>query len=199
MNNDFNEIAEILDKLRLDYVSAYKLDIIDQNAPITERDIVAEIYCRLKVFCEGKGLNVHCEIKPAPDKEIGKVKSKHLRCLPKIDVGILRNIDGIPWISSAIKLQDKYPKGQIEARFSSIPLRYFHTAIEVKIQSNVKDAKKDIDILKKLHKKNEGCNCFCVLLNARGQRADHATIHKYAGKKGIHIIEYTKEEPVEAE
>jgi hypothetical protein len=160
-----------------------------ETAPITERDIVAEIYCRLKVFCNSRDLSVHCEIKPASDEN---VKPKQLRPLSRIDVGILSDINGRSWISSAIKLQDQYKKGLIEARFSSIPLEFFHTAIEVKIQSYVDDAKEDIDFLKELHDSNKACNCFFVLLNARGQREDHENIKEYAADKGICIFEYTR-------
>ena len=188
MNNDFEILKSILSKLRSDYISGCQLNTIDQISPITERDIVAEIYCKLKGFCSNKDLSVHCEIKPAIDEN---VDTEHLKWLPKIDVGILSNIDGRTWISSAMKLQDKYKKGLIEARFSSIPFEFFHTAIEVKIQSNFYDAKKDIDILKNLYDSNKSCNCFFVLLNARGKRSDHDAIKKYADSKGIYVFEYT--------
>jgi hypothetical protein len=188
MNNDFEIVKSILSKLRSDYISGCKLDIMDQNAPITERDIVAEIYCRLKDFCSKNGLSVHCEIKPATDED---AKTEHLKRLPKIDVGILSNINERTWISSAMKLQDKYNKGLIEARFSSIPVEFFHTAIEVKIQGNFNDAKKDIIILKHLHDSNKACNCFFILLNARGQRSDHDAIQKFADREGICVLEYT--------
>jgi len=179
MNNDFDILKSILSDLRSDYISGCQMNTIDQKSPITERDIVAEIYCRLKGFCNEKGLSVHCEIKPATGENA------------EVDVGILSNINGRSWISTAMKLQDKYKKGHIEARFSSIPFDFFHTAIEVKIQSNFHDAKKDIDILKQLHDSNKSCNCFFVLLNARGQRADHDAIQKYADSMGICVLEYT--------
>jgi len=188
MNQDFNIVKSILSDLKSDYASRCQLDLIDQNAPITERDLVAEIYCRLKDFCTSKNLNVHCEIKPASDETDNTFQLKRL---PKIDVGILTNFDDNTWISSAIMLQEKYQKGLIEARFSSIPIRFFHTAIEVKIQSNYYDAKKDIDILKRLNDSNQSCNCFFVLLNARGKRLDHDAIQKYADQNGICILEYT--------
>ena len=76
---------------------------MDQSAPITERDIVAEIYFRLKTFCRENGLSVHCEIKPATDED---AEPKRLIRLPKIDVGILASINERTWISSALKLQD---------------------------------------------------------------------------------------------
>ncbi len=188
MKSDYEMIKSILTALRTEYISGCQLDKVDKNAPITERDIVAEIYCRLKVFCKSKGLSVHCEIKPAPNEN---AKPDQLKRLPKIDVVILSDINGQPWISSAIKLQDKYAKGRIESRFSSVPVEFFHTAIEVKIQSKDTDAKKDIKILKSLHDSNDKCNCFFVLLNARGKRSDHDTIQKYADKKGICFIEYS--------
>lgn len=189
MNSDFENIKSILSELRSDYISGCHLNTFDEKLPITERDIVAEIYCKLKVFCSNSDLSVHCEIKPAPSEN---AKTEELKRLPKIDVGILTAaINGRTWVSSAIKLQDKYNKGLIEARFSSIPIEFFHTAIEVKIQSKYSDSKKDIDILHKIAALNETCNCFFVLLNARGQRSDHDSIKRYADQKGICVFEYT--------
>jgi hypothetical protein len=131
MNSDFENIKSILSKLRSDYISGCHLDMFDEKTPITERDMVAEIYCRLKAFYSSSDLSVHCEIKPASSEN---AETDELKRLPKIDVGILSDINGRSWISSAMKLQDKYNKGHIEARFSSIPVEFFHTAIEVKIQ-----------------------------------------------------------------
>lgn len=188
MNSDFEIIKSILSELRLEYISFCRNDIIEEKVPITERDIVAEIYSRLKIFCNNKEFAVHCEIKPAPSED---AVAEELKRLPRIDVGILSNKNGRTWILSAKKLQDKYRKGCIEARFASIPIEFFHTAIEVKIQSNFYDAKKDIDILKRLQDLNQECNCFFILLNARGQRSDHFAIQKYANENGICIFEYT--------
>ncbi|RJO61700.1 hypothetical protein C4544_01990 [candidate division WS5 bacterium] len=188
MNSDFKDIKSILLGLRSDYISGVQLDTLNEKAPITERDIVAEIYCKLKAFCTNRDLSVHSEIKPASSEnaEIGE-----LRRLLKIDVGILSRISGQSWVDSAIDIQNNYRKGSIEARFSSIPLRFFHTAIEVKIQSQFADSKKDVDTLKRIHDSNSLCNCFFVLLNARGKRSDHDKIKAYADQRGICIIEYT--------
>jgi hypothetical protein len=188
MNTDFEKIKSILLKLRSDYISGTKKNIINPDTPITERDIVAEIYCRLKQFCQSNKLNVHCEIKPASSEYDEITILKHL---PRIDIGILSNNNERKWISSAIEIQDKYHKGQIEARFSSIPIEFFHSAIEVKIQSNIRDAKEDIDLLKKIQNSNKKCNCYFVLLNARGRRSDHESIQNYACQQGISLIEYT--------
>ena len=188
MNKDFEAIKSVLSELRSDYIAKCHLDILDENAPITERDIVADIYCRLKNNFYDRDLSVHCEIKPASSEN---AQTEELRRLPKIDVGILSNKSGRSWLSSAIKLQNNYRKGHIEARFSSIPVEYFHTAIEVKIQSKFSDAKKDIDTLRTLLDSNDECNCFFVLMNARGQRADHDKIQKYANQMGICMFEYT--------
>jgi hypothetical protein len=97
MNNDFEILKSILSELRSDYTSKCQLDRINHEAPITERDIVAEIYCRLKDFCKSKGLSVHCEIKPSPSEN---AEIELLKRLPKIDVGILSDIDGRTWISA---------------------------------------------------------------------------------------------------
>jgi len=188
MNNDFEALKSLLSGLRSDYIAGCHLDIFDEKAPITERDIVAEIYCRLKNYCSNSDLSVHCEIKPASSEN---AETEELKRLPKIDVGIVSNKNGRSWVSAAIKLQNSYRKGLIEARFSSIPVEFLHTAIEVKIQSKPSDAKKDIDILKSLLYSNEACNCFFVLMNARGQKSDHDTIQKYADQKGIYMFEYT--------
>lgn len=188
MNKDFDNIKSVLLRLRSDYISSVQIDEINQDSPITERDIVAELYYRLRQIYSNSNLNVHCEIKPASSEN----DSNHiLRKLPRIDVGILTVNDNKLWISSAKKIQDRYKKGQFEARFSSIPIEFFHTAIEVKIQSNIRDAKDDIDLLKKIHDSNSNCNCFFVLLNARGRRSDHTAIQKYADENEICIIEYT--------
>jgi hypothetical protein len=188
MNKDFDNIKSVLLKVRSDYISGVQIDEINHDSPITERDIVAELYYRLRQIYSNSNLNVHCEIKPASSEN----DSNHrLRKLPRIDVGILTVNDNKLWISSAKKIQDRYKKGQFEARFSSIPIEFFHTAIEVKIQSNIRDAKDDIDLLKKIHDSNNNCNCFFVLLNARGRRSDHTAIQKYADENEICIIEYT--------
>ncbi|MDP3914201.1 MAG: hypothetical protein Q8R96_10750 [Bacteroidota bacterium] len=188
MNSDFELVKSILAEIKSDYISFCQYDLINENAPMTERDIVAEIYCRLKGFCNSKGLNVHCEIKPAYNEDANRIE---LKKLPVIDVIILSNKDGQTWISSAMKLQDKCSKGSIEARFSSIPVEFFHTAIEVKIQSKFDDTKKDIGKLKLVHDLNQECNCFFILLNARGKRSDHDRIQKCADENGICIFEHT--------
>lgn len=192
MNNDYEAIKEILSKIRAEYISCFQRNEIDNseivfNNPrtlITERDIVAEIYCRLKEFCDGKDLRVHTEIKPVFDeKEI-----KDLKLLPRIDIVIL---SGNGWIPEAIKYQNKYDKGDIEARFSAVPVEFFHTAIEVKIQSKYGDAKDDIGKLKKyICEKKLKCNCFLVLLNARGKKKDHDNIKDLASEE-ICVIDYT--------
>lgn len=185
MNADFEEIKSILLQIKSDYINGY---VNNKNIHITERDIVSEIYYRLELFCLNKNLASHTEIKPVPSisSEISDLKR-----LPRIDNVILRNIGEKTWLSDAINLQDKYKKGLIEARFSSIPIEFFHTAIEVKIQSNIRDAKKDIDKLKVILDTNTDCNCFFILLNARGRISDHDSIIGYAQKQNIFIIEYT--------
>lgn len=188
MNKDFESIRGILEELRVEYAKQCPFDMDDPSAPITERDIVAEIRQRLKPFCFSKGYHVHCEIKPATDENIS---TKEMKTLPRIDVVILSNKKHATWISAAKTLQDKYHRGSIEARFSSIPVNFFHSAIEVKIQSKVKNAKDDIDTLRWIYDSNEFCNCFFVLLNARGRYQDHEKIKKYAEMKEIAILEYS--------
>jgi hypothetical protein len=95
------------------------------------------------------------------------------------------------WLSAATKIQNRYKKGMIQARFSSVPINFFHTAIEVKIQSDVRSAKKDLDTLSGIMEKKKSCNCFMVLLNARGPKKNHEKIIKYAQEKKIYLIEYT--------
>ena len=163
-------------------------DVKDPNIPITERDIVSEIYSRLKVFCQKKKLYPHTEIKPASSI---KQSVSNLKKSPRIDVVILKNNESQSWLSDAIKIQNRYKIGPLQARFSSVPVKFFHTAIEVKIQSNVKTAKKDIVTLAAILEKNPSCNCFMVFLNARGPRKDHEKIIEYAQEKKIHLIEYT--------
>jgi len=114
-----------------------------------------------------------------------------LKRLPKIDVGVLSGKNRQSWVPAAIKLQNSYDKGLIEARFSSVPIAFFHTAIEVKIQSKPSDARKDIDILKHISDFNPACNCFFILLNSRGQRSDHDAIQRYADQNKIFMFEYT--------
>jgi len=188
MNADFESIKSILLKIKSDYIIGVSQSDINQSIPITERDIVAEIYCRLKSFCLSENLFTHCEIKPTVE-EYDEINYR----LQRIDNVILKNFSEKTWISSAIKLQERYKKGKIEARFSSIPISFFHTAIEAKIQSNFKDAKKDIDSLKDIQNSNLSCNCFFVLLNARGRKSDHDKIREYANNQSVCIIEYTQE------
>ena len=187
MNEDYKKIKRILADLRSEYADLCSNDLMDPNTPITERDIVAEIYYRLKLFCKKKKLYPHTEIKPASRN----FSIDELKKLPRIDVVILKNNGHLSWLSAATKIQNRYKKGMVEARFSSVPINFFHTAIEVKIQSNVRSAKKDLDTLSGIMKKKKSCNCFMVLLNARGPRKDHEKIIKYAQEKKIHLIEYT--------
>lgn len=188
MNEHFNIVEGILFDLKKEYANSSSVEIVAPSAPITERDIVSEIYCRLKNFCRNADLYPHTEIKPAPSENAEPSK---LRRLPKIDVAILKNLKTKTWISSATKIQNRYKKGLIESRFGSVPIEFFHTAIEVKIQSNVRDAKKDIDTLANILEQNKLCNCFMVLLNARGLKKDHLRIVQYAEQKSINLIEYT--------
>lgn len=187
MNSDFEIIKSILSDLRSDYSKISEIDIIIENAPITERDVVAEIYCRLKMFCGKKELSVHCEIRAVSSEDYTSDQKKGS---PIIDVCILTNTDRT-WISSAMKIQNNYSKGSFESRYQSIPVNFIHTAIEVKIQSVVNQSKADIFKLKSLYDSNKNCNCFFVLLNARGKRHDHDRIQKYADENGICILEYT--------
>lgn len=193
MNNDYETIKNILSKIRAEYISCFQRNesgnsAIVFNNPgtlITERDIVSEIYCRLRAFCDDKDLSVHTEIKPVFDEK----EVKDLKLLPRIDIVIL---SGNGWIPEAIKHQKEYDKGDIEARFSAVPVEFFHTAIEVKIQSKLDDANNDIGKLKDyICEKNLKCNCFLVLLNARGKKKDHDNIKSHADSEGICVIEYT--------
>jgi len=188
MNKEFKQINSILHELKSEYAFSCSTEAFDPNQPITERDIVSEIYCRLKSHFRNTELSVHTEIKPAPSVAS---KPETLKNLPKIDVVILC---GTTWPEEARLLQEKYKKGGIEARFSSVPVEHFHTAIEVKIQSNQSDSKKDIDTLFKIRKVNKECNCFLVLLNARGKKEDHLMITNYANENGIQFVEHTSRE-----
>lgn len=188
MNDDFATVQSFLIQLRSLYAASCSVDVDDPAIQITERDIVADIRHSLMAFCVSKGYQVHCEIRPAPH---GNIEPDKMKRLPRIDVVILRDIRGTSWLAAAKKLQGKYRKGSIEARFSSIPVKFFHTAIEAKIQSNVADARKDIDTLKSIEKMNPSCNCFFLLLNARGRVCDHDNILACGRKKKVAVIEYT--------
>ena len=50
INNDFKTVKSICAELSSDNILDDKLDIIGQRAPISERDIMAEVYCRFKDF-----------------------------------------------------------------------------------------------------------------------------------------------------
>ena len=151
MNDDFETINTILAELRSDYADQCPHDVEDSKAPVTERDIVAEIYLRIKSFCQTKRYQVHSEIKPVFDDN---ATLESMKKLPRIDVVVLSDKNGTTWLAAAKMLQGKYKKGSIEARFSSVPVGFIHTAIEVKIQSNVKNAEKDIDSLKMIMDQN---------------------------------------------
>lgn len=188
MNDDFATIKSFLIQLRSLYVASCSVDVDDPATHITERDIVADIRHSLMAFCVSNGYQVHCEIRPATDENI---EPNEMKRLPRIDVVVLRDIRGTSWLAAAKKLQGKYRKGSIEARFSSVPIKFFHTAIEAKIQSNVADAKRDIDTLKSIEEMNPSCNCFFLVLNARGRVRDHDNILAYGREKKVTVIEYT--------
>jgi hypothetical protein len=188
MNDDFSKIHEILGQLKADYAAQSPGDVVSPEAPVTERDIVAEIRARLLPFCRERGLHVHCEMKAVP---ADAADQEALRTLPRIDVAILANQGDDSWLAAAKKLQDGYAKGEREARFSSVPVGFFHTAIEAKIQSKVADAKKDIDGLRAVLDSHPTCNCFFVLLNARGRVADHDRVVEYAELRGVPVVEHT--------
>lgn len=188
MNDDFAAVRNILTQLKSLYAAGCSLDVDDPATQITERDIVAEIRHSLMEFCVSNGYQVHCEIRPATNENI---EPDEMRLLPRIDVVVLRDISSTSWLAAAKKLQGKYQKGSIEARFASVPIKFFHTAIEAKIQSNAVDAKKDIDTLKSIEEMNPSCNCLFLLLNARGRVCDHDNILAYSREKKVTVIEYT--------
>ncbi len=185
MNTHYDEIKKILFNFKTEYKRLYSAgDVRNPDTPITERDIVSELYCKLKEYCKGKRISIHTEVKPAPS---GNVSREQLKKLPKIDLVILQN----NWVPAAVEIQNKYNKGLTEARFGAVPYKYFHTAIEVKIQSNVGNSKKDIDTLATIRKKSKSCNCYMVLLNARGRKKDHDRIVEYADQHEICLVEHT--------
>ena len=188
MNDEFAAVRDVLLQLRSQYAAGCSVDVDDPATQITERDIVADIRHSLMAFCAANDYHAHCEIRPAPDENI---EPNEMILLPRIDVVVLRDREGASWLAAAKKLQDKYQKGAIQARFSSVPVKFFHTAIEAKIQSNFGSAKKDIDTLKAIEEKNPYCNIFFVLLNARGPIRDHEKIVAYAQQNKVCIIEYT--------
>jgi len=188
VNEDFHAIETVLTNLKSQYAAYCSRDIDDPRAHITERDIVAEIRHVLLGFCTAKGLHVHCEIRPASGQNMEPADMKRLS---RIDVVVLRDRNRRSWLAAAKTLQGKYKKGSIEARFASVPVKFFHTAIEAKIQSDVRDAKKDIDTLARIQQRNRSCNCFFVLLNARGRPSNHDRIIEYGQKKKITVVEYT--------
>ena len=188
MNDDFATVRSVLTELRSLYAARCGVDVDDPETQITERDIVADIRHSLMAFCASNGYQVHCEIRPADDENI---EPDEMKRLPRIDVVVLRDRKDASWLPAAKKLQGKYRKGSIEARFSSIPIKFFHTAIEAKIQSNVANAKRDIDTLKNIEERNPSCNCFFVVLNARGRVRDHDNILAYGSEREVTIIEYT--------
>jgi hypothetical protein len=94
-------------------------------------------------------------------------------------------------LAEAKNLQNKYDKGPRQARFSSIPVEFFHTAVEAKIQSNVTDAKKDIDNLKKIHESNPSVIASLFSSTHEDESETMNRFWNYAQQKGIEIFEYT--------
>ena len=86
-NSNYTDIKKVLETLKDDYIEMWKKK--DPVIHITERDIVSEIYSRLKDYCKEKGLHVHTEVKPKLDDNITTNK----KGLPIIDVVILENKD----------------------------------------------------------------------------------------------------------
>ena len=70
MNEEYKKIKRILSDLRSEYANLCSNDVKDPNTPITERDIVAEIYYRLKLFCEKKTLYPHTDLKHASSRSL---------------------------------------------------------------------------------------------------------------------------------
>jgi len=188
MNDDFVTVQRVLDELKSIYASHCSVDVEDPAAQITERDIVADIRHSLTALFDKKGYHVHCEIRPAPNTNI---EPQEMKRLPRIDVVVLRNGNRQSWLVAAKQLQNKYRKGPFQARFSSVPVEFFHTAVEAKIQSKVADARKDIDTLRDIQKINPSCNCFFVLFNARGRVRDHDRILAYGREQAVTVVEYT--------
>lgn len=178
----YRSVEKILEHLKKDYQQWSQSDVPDPRAPFTERDAVAEIYCRLKDLSVSHDLYVHCEVKPYPFTS------------PKIipDISLIKNLGKRSWTEEANEIHAGHDAGSIESRFSAVPVEFFHAALEIKIQSNFSNAKKDIDKLNQLRQMNPRCNCFLVLLNARGKCRDHEKIIKYGQDKGIGVIEYTR-------
>ena len=56
MNREFEQIHNILLKLKSQYAISCSSDDFDPNQPITERDIVSEIYFQLKAHFRKTGL-----------------------------------------------------------------------------------------------------------------------------------------------
>ena len=188
MNDHFKAVKRVLAELRSQYASRCGVDVDHPAIQITERDIVADIRHSLLAFCTRHGFQVHCEIRPASDTSM---EPNEMRSLPRIDVVVLQDKTGSSWLAAAKLLQNKYNEGRFQARFSSVPIEFFHTAVEAKIQSNVSDARKDIDTLKRIHDCNPSCNCFFVLLNARGRVPNHDQILAYGRENGVAIVEFT--------
>jgi hypothetical protein len=188
MNDDYSAVEDLLVQLRSRYASRCSVDVDDPATPITERDIVADIRYSLMAWCIAKGYHVHCEVRPAPGTSIAPDQTRQL---PRIDVAVLRNSDGQSWLAAAKAIQDMYREGRFQARFSSVPVKFFHTAVEAKIQSNVASAKKDLDTLKSIQDANPSCNCFFLLLNARGRVRDHDRILTYGQEKRVAVVEFT--------
>lgn len=188
MNPDYKQIEDILLQVKSKYIEQSSNEMYNPNVAVTERDIVSELYSRLKDFCNGKKLYSHTEIKAAPDRN---TPLDVLKKLKRIDNVILKNIGEQNWMEDAIYIQNRYQKGSIESRFSSIPIKFFHTAIEVKIQSYFPDLKKDIDKLSEIKIQNKECNCIFFLLNARGKEQDHKALLEYAKLKDIPVIEFS--------
>lgn len=188
MNSDFNGVHQQLVTLRDAYAAACGTDVESAWAPVTERDIVSDIHEALKPFCRSRGYTTHCEMKAVPDIDTGREIS---RAWPRIDACILTDADGQSWLHAAKTLQNQYVKGHIEARFSAVPAQYLHTAIEVKIQSDVSDARKDLEKLVRVRHLNGACNCFFVLFNARGSASAHASIRALGDSMGICVVEHT--------
>lgn len=183
MNDDFAAIDNVLAELPSWYSSYCNGDVDDPKAPITESDIVAEIRHRLLDFCTAKGYHVHCEVRPVFSTDISPDEKRRLK---RIDVAVLRDSEGQSWFAAAKTFQP----GQF-ARFAFVPVKFFHTAVEVKIPSKLEPAKEDLAKLKSIQDANPSCNCFFVLLNARGKVSNHDRILDYAAEQGITVIEFT--------
>lgn len=180
MHSDCQEVTMILDKFREDCRHWSGGAARHPDCPVTEQDVIAEIYARLKDFCRGKNLHVHCHIQPArrPNSNV-----------EALDIAILADHQGRCGIEAPRKSAGTSTAHKSRTSAWPVPAKFWHTAIEVALPDKREDAAKSLRKLRALCRRNRACHCFLLLFNGSGQDWNRTGIRRQSDKGKIILLE----------